>query len=245
MTTPKKIAQSTIDKMADKHALYLAGGDKGERFKLVNCNLSLRNLSGTNLTRARFQDCDLSYLNILWATLTDVTFIDCDFRKTTFTSCNIERAQFINCNLKGAKFVRCHLDNADFYESDLTRSSFVGGSFWGVSLQLANLTNITTPFSSLTILGTDPRGYTVYAYADKDNVVNIQAGCRHFVGLQEAHAHWDVDDDRPVIKAFFMGALAALEIVAPAKGILLEQPGPITSLPIFAPPIEDDDPIPF
>jgi len=88
-------------------------------------------LSGLNLSQARFDDCPLQVAN--------------------FSHCNLGEATFCSAGLMNANFQDANLQEASFYDADLTDANLEGANLEGIESLAACLTG--------TILDDNPRNF--------------------------------------------------------------------------------------
>ena len=89
---------------------------------------------------------------------------------------NLSRANLSRANLSGANLSGANLSGADLSGADLSRANLSGANLSGANLLL---------------IGQDTRGYLFYGFKNNADVFVICAGCRTFIGLTAARAHWN------------------------------------------------------
>ena len=112
---------------------------------------------------------------------------------------NLSGANLSGANLSGADLRYANLSGADLREADLRGATgFVNG-------------------------GHDLRGYLFYATQNEDGVTIVRAGCREFVGIAAARAHWtERHTDNPILRADCLSLVDRIERMAAVRGWQLE-----------------------
>ena len=103
-----------LEKILQKHKMWLNGEEGGERADLSNADLRGVNLSDT------------------------------DLRGANLSNANLKGADFINSNLKGANLRGADLAHADLSNADLTGADLSGANLKDADLKDANLTGVKT-----------------------------------------------------------------------------------------------------
>lgn len=87
----------------------------------------------------------------------------------------------------------------------------------------AGLTGAGLCGANLFLIGQDIRGYLHYGSRNDDNVFEYLAGCRHFVGISAARAHWaDRRTENLVLHEDCLSLVDRAEHMAKARGWKLE-----------------------
>jgi len=103
---------------------------------------------------------------------------------------------------------RADLRSADLRSADLSSAD----------LRYANLSS-----ANLILIGQDIRGYLFWAYQGNDEVLTIRAGCRTFVGVKAARAHWaNRHEDDNVLHEDCLSMVDRCERMAKVRGWKLE-----------------------
>jgi len=163
----------TMDELKEiirKHLLWLQDDDSGERADLRYANLreaDLRNanLREADLRNANLRNADLSYANLRYANLRYADLRYADLRYADLSYADLRYADLSNANLRNADLRNANLRYADLREADLS-------------------------YADLILIGQDVRGYLFWAFVGDSGVVEIRAGCRHFIGIGAARQHW-------------------------------------------------------
>ena len=106
----KKISDTELKAIIDKHAKWLRGEEDGERADLRNANLSSANLRSAdlrnaNLSSADLRDATLSSADLFNADLSSADLRDANLRNANLSSADLRGADLRNANLCGAKNV--------------------------------------------------------------------------------------------------------------------------------------------
>ncbi len=160
------------------------------------------NLRGANLRGANLQGADLWDANLQGA--------------------NLRGADLQGANLQGANLRDANLQGADLRGADLQGANLQGANLRGANLRGANLRD-----ANLILIGQDIRGYLFYAWHDNDNTVVLCAGCRRFVGIDAAYAHWNARHmDDAILHEDCLSLIARCEHMATLRGwkLRVEQP---------------------
>jgi len=118
------------------------------------------------------------------------------------------------------------LSGADLSEADLSGANLSGANLSGANLRRANLSGADLRGAHLILIGQDIRGYLFWA-TEEDGCITIRAGCRRFVGIAAARAHWqDRHQGDPVLHADCLSLMQRCETMATARGWRLEPDSP-------------------
>jgi len=94
------------------------------------------------------------------------------------------------------------------------------------NLSGADLSEADLRGAHLILIGQDIRGYLFWA-TEEDGCITIRAGCRRFVGIAAARAHWqDRHQGDPVLHADCLSLMQRCETMATARGWRLEPDSP-------------------
>jgi uncharacterized protein YjbI with pentapeptide repeats len=138
----------TIDSIGDiAEAVQSVAGKTKEQKEMVNKNLSLMQLEGSDLRGIRIHDGKFNYSSLKGADfsnsdLTNSSFLSSDLTSVKFDGANLTGAKFNTAALKGASFDRCVLTQTHFHTSDLS------------GVRLENLTLEGTIFEKTALDGT-------------------------------------------------------------------------------------------
>lgn len=87
----------------------------------------------------------------------------------------------------------------------------------------ADLSNADLSNADLILVGQDIRGYLFWSFVGDSGVVEIRAGCRHFVGISAARAHWtERHRDDEVLHEDCLSLVDRCERMATVRGWKLE-----------------------
>ena len=119
-----------------------------------------------------------------------------------------ERADLSRANLSCA-----NLSDADLSRANLSRADLSGANLIGANLQL---------------IGQDIRGYLFWSFANEAGVVVIRAGCREFLGIAAARAHWTMrHTEDAILHGDCLSLVDRAEQMAVIRGWKLEAGRPI------------------
>lgn len=116
----------TIDSIGDiSEAVKTVAGTTKELKEMVNKNLSLMQLEGSDLQGIRIHDGKFNYSALKGtdfsnSDLTNSSFLCSDLTSVTFDGANLTGAKLTMCALNGASFERCVLTQTHFHTSDLS-----------------------------------------------------------------------------------------------------------------------------
>jgi len=91
----------------------------------------------------------------------------------------------VGSDLRGANLRYANLSGANLRGADLR-----GADLRDADLRSADLRGADLSSADLILIGQDIRGYLFWAFVGDSGAVEIRAGCRHFVGISAARAHW-------------------------------------------------------
>jgi hypothetical protein len=103
--------------------------------------------------------------------------------------------------------------------------SFANLSFADLSfanLRSANLSFANLRSANLQLVGQDIRGYLFWSFANDDGVVVLRAGCREFIGIAAARAHWTERHGDDVLHADCLSLVDRCEQMAKVRGWKLD-----------------------
>ena len=83
-----------------------------------------------------------------------------------------------------------NLRNADLRSANLRDADLSYANLRDADLRNADLRDADLSYANLILAGQDIRGYLFWAFAGDGGVIEIRAGCRHFVGISAARTHW-------------------------------------------------------
>jgi uncharacterized protein YjbI with pentapeptide repeats len=120
-------------------------------------------------------------------------------------------------NLRFANLRSADLRSADLRFANL---SFADLSF--ANLRFANLSSADLSSADLQLVGQDIRGYLLWSFANDDGVVVLRAGCREFIGIAAARAHWTERHGDDVLHADCLSLVDRCEQMAKVRGWKLD-----------------------
>ena len=128
-----------LEKILEKHEMWLRGEEGGERADLRNAYLWNANLIGANLSYA-----DLSGADLWNANLKDIDLSGADLSDADLSDANLKYANLIGANLTDANLRNVCLRNADLMGADLSAADLTYADLRNVCLRNADLKNIKT-----------------------------------------------------------------------------------------------------
>jgi uncharacterized protein YjbI with pentapeptide repeats len=138
----------TIDSIGDiSEAVQTVAGKTKELKQMVNNNLSLMQLEGSDLQGIRIHDGKSNY-----SALKGTDFSGSDLTNSSFLCSDLTDVKFDGANLTGAKLTMCALNGASFERCLLTQTHFHTSDLSGVRLE--NLTLEGTTFEKVGLDGT-------------------------------------------------------------------------------------------
>jgi Pentapeptide repeats (8 copies) len=191
------------------HSLWLRGESGGRRADLSGDYLSEADLSQADLSMADLSGADLRQANLRHADLSMADLSMADLSGADLRQANLRHADLSMADLSMADLRQANLRHADLSQADLR----------GADLRQANLSR-----ANLILLGQDERGYLFYATPDADGIINIYAGCQHFIGINEARQHWlSRHQDDPILHEDCLSFVDRAERMAAVRGWKLER----------------------
>ncbi|MBT3980784.1 MAG: pentapeptide repeat-containing protein [Bacteriovoracaceae bacterium] len=132
-----------------------------EEVVFENCDLSLSQLTGSQLLEVSFINCKLVGVNFtLCSSTRSLVFKNCkvdhsvfqemDLNSTTFENCSLKHVDFSQSILRGANFTKSNLDEAFFSGADLTACDFRGARDYSIDPRYSKLKH--AKFSSSDVL---------------------------------------------------------------------------------------------
>ena len=190
------------------HMLWLQDGDEGVRADLRNADLSYADLRNANL----------SYANLRNANLRNADLRNANLRNADLRNADLRYADLRYADLRNADLSYADLSNADLSNADLSYADLINANLSYANLRNANLRN-----ADLILVGQDIRGYLFWSFVGDSGVVEIRAGCRHFVGISAARAHWtERHRDDEVLHEDCLSLVDRCERMATVRGWKLE-----------------------
>ena len=206
--------------------------DQGLRLNLAGQDLRGIDFSGLNIQGAIFNAANLAGARFNDASLVDTRFNQASLADACFDGAYLEYAQFVHARLS-ASFRGANCYHADFSFADLTSAILVETNLQDAKLYQArldhadlfdtnlagcDLRNAQMRNTNLIVAGADLRGYLFYAYQSPAGDVVIRAGCRRYLGINRAKAHWrESHQDDPVLQADCLSLVNRIEQIAIAR----------------------------
>ena len=148
----RNINQKELNKILQKHEMWLNGKVGGECANLMGTDLSYANLRGVNLrcanlynanlNRANLINADLRNTNLEYVNLEYANLINANLECVNLYNANLEYANLKCTNLKGADLRRVVLRRADLRRADLRNANLRGANLYDADLRNANLEDI-------------------------------------------------------------------------------------------------------
>ena len=108
-----------------------------------------------------------------------------NLRSADLRYADLSYANLHGADLHGADLRYANLRSANLHGADLRYANLRSANLHGADLRYADLHG-----ANLLLIGQDIRGYLFYGFKNDADVLVIRAGCRQFVGITAARAHW-------------------------------------------------------
>ena len=143
-----------LEKILEKHEMWLRGEEGGERANLSGYDLINANLSSADLINANLRDVDLSSANL---------------RNIILRSANLRDANLMGADLRGANLINANLRNSDLRNADLRFANLSDADLRGANLRGADLRNIKTNMYTMgySLACPEEGGFIGYKKTDK------------------------------------------------------------------------------
>ena len=143
-----------LEKILEKHEMWLRGEEGGERANLSGYDLINANLSSADLINANLRDVDLSSANL---------------RNIILRSANLRDANLMGADLRGANLINANLRNSDLRNADLRFANLSDADLRDANLRGADLRNIKTNMYTMgySLACPEEGGFIGYKKADK------------------------------------------------------------------------------
>ncbi len=139
------------------------------------------------------------------------------------TGADLTGADLAYANLAGANLAGANLTGADLMNAYLSDAKLAGANLNGARLVNTDMRGADLRDANLILIGQDARGYQFYGYTNDNGVLEIHAGCRHFVGMDAVRAYLEHNyPDDPVLRADRLSLVERAEDMARARGWKLE-----------------------
>ena len=158
-----------LEKILEKHEMWLRGEEGGERADLRNAYLWNANLIGANLSYA-----DLSGADLWNANLKDIDLSGADLSCADLSDANLKYANLIGANLTDANLRNVCLRNADLMGADLSAADLTYADLRNVCLRDTNLKNVKTSMYTV--------GYNL-ACPEKGSFIGYKKANRYIIKL--------------------------------------------------------------
>ena len=182
-----------LEKILDKHKMWLEDKEGGERADLRYTDLSGVDLTGADLRYANLIGADLRYANLRYANLSDADLKKTDLSNADLINAGLRDANLRNANLREADLtgadlrcadLRCtdsrcaNLSDAELRGADLRDTDLRYADLSGADLRNANLINAD-------LRGTDLIGIKTNIYTIGYNLACPEKGS--FIGYKKAN----------------------------------------------------------
>lgn len=139
-----EITKMQLNKMLDKHSLWLKNHNDGERFDANKIDLSFANLSSADLRDARLEYANFNFAKLNGADLSGARLYKADFsdaslRGTKMIHCQMTRTNFSDANLRNANLTLSCMDNAVFSHADMRKAKLRKTNVCGANFAGANM----------------------------------------------------------------------------------------------------------
>jgi len=131
--------QEKLNKILEKHSLWLSDSSKGERANLMGVNLSDANLSYANLRYANLSDANLRDANLSDANLSYANLSDANLRDANLSDANLSYANLSDANLRDANLSDASLRDANLSYANLRDANLSDANLRDANLRDANL----------------------------------------------------------------------------------------------------------
>jgi len=146
-----------------------------------------------------------------------------DLTGADLTGADLTGADLAYANLAGANLTGADLTGADLMNAYLSDAKLAGANLNGARLVNTDMRGADLRDANLILIGQDARGYQFYGYTNDNGVLEIHAGCRHFVGMDAVRAHWETRHlDDPNLHDDCLSLVQRAETMAIARGWKLE-----------------------
>lgn len=121
----------------------------GVSYRLTNCHLSNVKIVGGDLQSFQMADsilnrCRFTVDRIVHSTFDRTQLYDCEFPGVVFSGCRFHLCKQRHCLFTDAKFRATHFSEGSIYATHFARATFVNSSFYAVSLDQINGTDINS-----------------------------------------------------------------------------------------------------
>lgn len=139
----KSIRQRELNIKIEKHELWLEGKEGGEKADFSNENISLLDLSGSNLSGANFKGACLWVADLTNAKLTRANFSGAEMQDTEICYADLSGADLFNANFNNANLRGANLTSADIRGSSLINANLIDANLANADIRQANLYKAT------------------------------------------------------------------------------------------------------
>ena len=138
-----------LEKILEKHEMWLKYEKGGERANLEGANLEGANLEGANLYGSTLYDANLRNVNLCGANLYGSNLCGANLYGSNLESTNLEGANLESTNLEYANLYGANLYGTNLCGADLRNANLCGTNLCGADLRNANLRNAKTNMNTI------------------------------------------------------------------------------------------------
>jgi hypothetical protein len=131
--------QNEINRMLEKHKLWLNDEDSGVQADFRSANLEDANFRSANLQSANFENTLLRDANFEDAYLRDADFEGAYLSYTNFRGANFRFANLEDANFSGSNFEGAYLSGANFKGANLSGANLSNTNLYNVNFEGVNL----------------------------------------------------------------------------------------------------------
>ena len=140
----RNIKQEELNKILQKHEMWLKGEEGGERADLSGSDLKDADLECANLKRADLSGADLSGTDLEDINLEFTKLCDANLEYANLYNANLSYSDLRGADLRGADLTDASLRGADLRDTNLSYSDLSGTNLWNADLRGTNLEDIKT-----------------------------------------------------------------------------------------------------
>lgn len=171
----KNISQKELNKILEKHKLWIKNEEDGKRADLKGIDLSYTYLSNIDLSYVYLKDTDLKRADLSNANLTSANLIDADLRGADLRDANLWNVHLSWANLYNANLYNVDLRDADLYNTNLRGVNLRGADLRNTNLRGADLRDADLRDANL--WNTDLRGANLKNIKTNMNTIGYNLAC--------------------------------------------------------------------
>jgi len=135
----KTYSAAELAEILEKHSMWLANEDEGERADLSSADLSYADLRSANLSYADLRSANLSSADLRSADLSSADLSYADLRSANLSSADLSDADLRSANLSSADLRSANLRSANLSDADLRSANLRSANLSDANLSSANL----------------------------------------------------------------------------------------------------------